>query len=45
MPVTLINVLSVPKSKADECARWWREVKDTRSRRLRILMHRNQEDL
>jgi heme oxygenase (mycobilin-producing) len=27
MPVTLINVFSVPKGKEDEFVRWWQDVK------------------
>lgn len=28
MPVTLINVFSVPKGKEDEFVKWWEDVKD-----------------
>jgi hypothetical protein len=27
MPVTLINVFSVPKAKEEEFVKWWEEVK------------------
>jgi heme-degrading monooxygenase HmoA len=27
MPVTLINVFSVPKGKEDEFVKWWQDVK------------------
>ena len=29
MPVTLINVFSVPNSKEDEFVKWWQDVKGT----------------
>ena len=29
MPVTLINVFSVPKEKEDEFVKWWQDVKAT----------------
>ena len=28
MPVTLINVFSVPRAKEDEFVKWWKEVKE-----------------
>ena len=28
MPVTLINVFSVPEAKEDEFVKWWQDVKD-----------------
>ena len=28
MPVTLINVFSVPQGKEDDFMKWWHEVKD-----------------
>lgn len=32
MPVTLINVFSVPKDKEDEFVKWWEDVKENITR-------------
>jgi len=33
MPVTLINVFSVPKAKEEEFVKWWQDVKSTLTER------------
>lgn len=37
MPVTLINVFSVPKGKEDEFVKWWEDVKDNITRQPEFI--------